>query len=284
MEYETFTKLFESTVAPILDYGTEVLGYVDLPKIDAVQFKTMKAYLGVKKHTPHPMIEGDMGWAPGKIRRMVNRTRFWNRVMKMDEGRLPKSLMEWEIEEENVWSSSLKKEIDELDETENLTWINDRSIADLRYLKGKLMDNYQEQWKVKVNSKPKLRSYKLWKSNFGTEMYVKINLSRGERSMLAQIRGGVAPINLETGRYNRVPVEQRICEMCHLEEVETEEHLLLKCPKYEDLRAELQRGLTPVNWADNNLAIGALMNIAPRATAKFICKVFDRRKAQVFKQ
>ena len=48
----------------------------------------------------------------------------------------------------------------------------------------------------------------------------------------------MAPIRLETGRYERLQVEQRTCFQC-VDNVETEEHVLLMCPLYDDLRLKL---------------------------------------------
>ena len=55
------------------------------------------------------------------------------------------------------------------------------------------------------------------------------------RSAFAKFRTGVAPLRLETGRYENLAVNQRTCFNCK-ESVESEQHVLLKCPLYEDLR------------------------------------------------
>ena len=45
---------------------------------------------------------------------------------------------------------------------------------------------------------------------------------------------GVAPIRLETGRYEGLSVEDKLCPLCELEP-ESEEHVLLKCVYYNDI-------------------------------------------------
>ena len=58
----------------------------------------------------------------------------------------------------------------------------------------------------------KLRTYNKFKQVFEVEPYVlESNMSRGRRSALAKFRCGVAPIRLETGRYENLSVEQRVC-------------------------------------------------------------------------
>ena len=63
-------------------------------------------------------------------------------------------------------------------------------------------------------------------------------MSRARRSPLAKFRCSVAPLRIETGRYERIPCDMRYCFHC-LTKVESEEHVLLECPLYRDIRQEL---------------------------------------------
>ena len=92
---------------------------------------------------------------------------------------------------------------------------------------------YNIEWCNKLVFKPKLRTYKMFKSHKYTENYVKFNLSCKERSMLAKFRMGVLPINIEVGRYRNISVDQRFCYNC-VTEIEDEIHFLLVCPVYEN--------------------------------------------------
>ena len=53
---------------------------------------------------------------------------------------------------------------------------------------------------------------------------------------MAKIRCGVAPIRLETGRYEGLPENERLCPVCSLQEIESEVHVITKCSLYDDLR------------------------------------------------
>ena len=66
-------------------------------------------------------------------------------------------------------------------------------------------------------------------------MYI---MSRTRRSALAKFRCGVASLRLETRRYERIPYDERNCFNC-IKVVEYEEHVLLECPLYNDIRKEL---------------------------------------------
>ena len=63
-------------------------------------------------------------------------------------------------------------------------------------------------------------------------------LPRNHRSALSRFRCGVAPIRLETGRYERLPVCERLCPFCN-DTVENEIHVILSWPLYNDIRLQM---------------------------------------------
>ena len=78
-------------------------------------------------------------------------------------------------------------------------------------IKHKLNNADNQEWKSKLLYKPKLRTYAKCKEDKCVENYVVVNLTSKERSMLAQLRMGVLPLNLETGRYRNIPADERFC-------------------------------------------------------------------------
>ena len=64
---------------------------------------------------------------------------------------------------------------------------------------------------------------------------MKIALQRTHRSTFAKLRMGVAPLRIETARYERIEEENKLCFNCG-DAVQSEEHVLLDCPLYQDLR------------------------------------------------
>ena len=67
-------------------------------------------------------------------------------------------------------------------------------VCDLHYCEEKLREIQELEWKETVSRKPKLRFYSLFKQNFGTERYVKLNLDTQQRSLTAQLGLGVLPL------------------------------------------------------------------------------------------
>ena len=99
MGYETYTKCFEASVCPVIDYGSEIWGNIKSKKKDIMQHKAIRVFLGVNKFAAIPFLEGDIGWVPNIIRQKKRMLRFWNRLLKLEPSRLTKKifLLEYEI-------------------------------------------------------------------------------------------------------------------------------------------------------------------------------------------
>lgn len=173
-----------------------------------------------------------MGWFPLYIDRYVAVSRYWNRLVQMNENRLTKSIFNSIYDNVTPWCKKVKQiftEIDYLEDFENKARIN---VTDFE---ERLQSNYVEKWKQEIDTKPKLRTYSIFKTSFETDNYVRYIHNKGMRSLTAQFRVGILPLAVETGRFKRITLEERICFMCP-DSVEDEKHLLLYCPIYTNQR------------------------------------------------
>ena len=104
-----------------------------------------------------------------------------------------------------------------------------------------------QKWKTDILSKPKLGTYVTFKSVLQTEEYLRNNISRHKRSLLAQLRLGILPLEIKVGRFRNMPVENRLCKCCDNNVVENEFHFVCVCVRYADLRTVLysQHNFTP---------------------------------------
>ena len=152
-------------------------------------------------------------------------------------------------------------------------------------LKWRILGILESEWIDHVNNKPKLRLYKQVKSALETEPYVQMNLSRHERSFIAQCRFGILPLNLEIGRFRGIPLEQRTCPKCS-EEVENEIHFLFVCPLYNDERQKYLSCVMNDNIvnADHISLFGNLCIQYPRQLAKYLVKSFEKRTNFVYQR
>ena len=68
----------------------------------------------------------------------------------------------------------------------------------LVHFKDRRLSDHSQHWIIDVESMPKLRTYKCLKTSYGTEHYLKANMSIPQRSYLAKTRMGTLPLKIET--------------------------------------------------------------------------------------
>ena len=129
----------------------------------------------------------------------------------------------------------------------------------------------------------KLRTYRQFKTSFQKEQYLTLNLKKYERSLLCQLRFGILPLRIETGRFVGEPLEQRLCQFCDTNEVESETHFLLSCDKYLTLRNVAFHDI--INHPENSHMdlFRLLMQSHTRKLAKYIVKAYLLRRSLLYR-
>ena len=202
----------------------------------------MRYFLGVHKFAPIPALLGEMGWFKHDIGRNICALRYWNRLINMDDSRLPKVCFNEQIKTCNKnWAARLELLFVQLGMEDTFS---NKNIVDLRFVRDQLENNSTNNWFASASKKPKLKSYVNFKNVFQTEDYGKHCKSRYRRSIFAQFRCGILPIKLKTGRYTNLPIEERLCEICNTDAIESEMHFLLDCELYTVERNNLISNVT----------------------------------------
>ena len=94
--------------------------------------------------------------------------------------------------------------------------------------------------------KTKAQNVQKGEKKLALENYLNSENEKGRREM-ARIRSGTNELRIETGRYDREREEERRCWFgCNA--VEDEEHFLMDCVLYEDLRRELKKEMGEANY------------------------------------
>ncbi len=230
---------------PVITYGAAIWGLQDYSCINAVQHRAGRFYLGVGRYTPTDAVLGDLGWTPISISQRETVLRHWKRLVTMDNTRLNKKIYKWSDKCSapgcKNWNYKVRKlfhdnECGDLCSTERIL------PGTIDKICGNLLAKFKLEWRHRVhNNTGKLRLYGCFKKDYGTEEFVTKRLPGYYRSAYAKFRCGVAPIRLETGRYENLPVERRLCTLCNNQCVEDEKHVILNCPIYDDLRYPLMQ-------------------------------------------
>ena len=119
------------------------------------------------------------------------------------------------------WGAELKSVFNKLDMDD--VFVN-RSLCDLDNVNQRILELATVKWKDDVVSKPKLRTCINFKNALNPENYAMSIINRQKRALTAQLRMGMLPIKIETGWFRNMPLEERICELCRMNEIEDEEH------------------------------------------------------------
>lgn len=139
-------------------------------------------------------------------------------------------------------------------------------------------------------SKPKLRVYKDYKTNYKAENYCKLFLPKYQRSLICQLRLGILPLHLETGRYSGKPENKRLCNICNSGEIENENHFLFKCEFYRNERElflnslNIQQGMLDTLLNDNiSNKLKFLLNEKLFKFSKYLEVIYNKRRRHLYK-
>ena len=91
-------------------------------------------------------------------------------------------------------------------------------------------------------------------------------------------------LQIEIGRYQNIPREERLCKICNSEEVENETHLLLSCKAYEQSRANLRSSLENASSDEINLNSQTLSADLMKSTDSEIINKLSKFVYSCFKQ
>ena len=152
--------------------------------------------MAVGKYTPNIAVQGDMGWTPTSVKIWKSMGSRWVRFREMDDNRLNKRTSKWCMKHgENRcknWFYKFRNHMSLLeldcifDDNQNYT-----KNAILRMIQEKEFELFKQNWTENLNNvnrangaQSKLRSYRLFKSEYKSESYITANLPIHHRSAL----------------------------------------------------------------------------------------------------
>lgn len=206
-QHNIFTKLFDTLVWSVINYGSAIWGTKEFSCISAVQNRAMRFYMGVGKYTPNDAVAGDMGWKPSYVRQWVNVFRHWSRCSKMDVDRINYKVFKWSIRKGSYRIKNWSYQVMEMLKFYNMEQFCNMEVNVLDknticQLEEKMFDKYKNDWCNRMNQYgqgDKLRTYKLFKYSYSTEQYLLQNIPLRFRSAFAKFRCGVAPLKIMRG-------------------------------------------------------------------------------------
>lgn len=299
--FQSYSKLYDSLVQPIIDYSAGIWGVASFSCINAVQYRAARFFLGVGNFTPNAAVAGDVAWKPSEQRQWGCVGKLWGRLNNLPEDRLANKVFQWAHGHASSGIRNWIYKCVHYFRKHDLVYMSNILNYDVNHSLQRFDEYvyalYIDKWKAELARETakrgtggnKLRTYKLFKEEFETEAYVTQIMPPRHRRALAQFRAGVAPIRIETGRYERgrIPVHERVCYNCP-GIIEDEKHVILECPMYNNLRTELLNNCNNVcndfNVFDNNKKLGFILSHPQivRKTAKTLFNILEKRKTYFY--
>ena len=287
-------KLFDSCVKPILLYcselwalplllkGTNLSDFeVNYEKFvpDKIQVKFAKYLLGVHKSATNIAVLGELGLYPLSVSALKSCVSYWLHVLKATDDKLI-----FHAYKDNVLlKNSLFDKLRSFFHIINFghLWENQTTFSKKRTLNSisrKLQDRYNNFWYSllfndnKVSGTNKLRTYREFKNNFKREQFLFADVDKQNLRNFIKIRISNCNLNIERGRYMKLPVDQRICQLCNIG-VEDEYHFLLDCNKLSHERSILFSNICDIVPSFKNMSRSEQVSFLLSSHDLDICKI-----------
>lgn len=238
IDINIFFKLFDAQVKPMLLYAAEIWGTTSYKAVENVHLFACKKILGVSKNTPNNLVYGELGRYPLYVDSVVRTVKYWLKILELPQERLPRLAYEKEKTELNKtlgWGKNVKHWL----ETNGYAqvWMNQgvhNVNSFLRSFKQRLIDVFKQTWHDKISNSERFRTYNSFKDTHLKELYLTEITIAKFRKAFTRFRFGVAGLNGSKEYTDQLAITT--CAFCPGKE--TENHFLLECPTYDDLRSK----------------------------------------------
>lgn len=238
---DSFFKIFDTKISPIMLYGSELWGMFDIHAIENIQTYACKRFLHTSLRSCNAAILGDLGRFPIKILAMKRCISYWLRILKLPEDRYVKlcynMLMLYDENGYENWATYIRTNL--YSNGFGYVWESQSVQNEKMFLSEyvtRLKDQYLQVWSdLCVNNNKLNKFYVFIKPTFGFEMYVNcLEFTKFKRCM-ANFRSSSHSLMIEKGRHIGLPRDERFCLYCK-NIVEDEYHFVFICPLYTELR------------------------------------------------
>jgi ribonuclease I len=258
-------KLFDQLIKPICLYGSEIWGnlprtistydkrlfklFDELPT-EKVHIRYCKFTLGVHSKAVNCATQGELGRCPIYIDMIMAMLKFFIHVRENEPG----NLLIRAAYQECATLHKLKKKswfacIYNIVKIIGLPGLAHVNKTNLNLIRTKLRQKFIQEWgeavhggepdECNIRKSGKLSLYREIKTGFYREGYLQDITIKKDRAALCKLRISAHRLNIERGRYNRVPREQRFCLYCNetgTQVVEDEYHCIIECGRVENVR------------------------------------------------
>lgn len=246
-KWEPAERLFESIVKATLLYGAGIWGLKHSDEIEKVQTYFIKRMLGVPRYTPGYMVRTETGRIKLEVEVMKRALRYWRKITQMREKRFPRRCWEkFKTLDKKIpdikrnWVTQIRNIIQQYGyDTTNLTKVIEQEGTQQKILEGIAKKSIEED-RNRISRSTYSEAYKNIKNGeiFKRAEYLNMSIPLVTKRIMAQVRlaGKLGwTTTTEAGIRHRID-ETLTCRICNTGEEESRDHILCKCPIYEEIR------------------------------------------------
>lgn len=236
LPYKTFFKIFDSKIASIILYGSELWGLHDTQCIETIQLCACKRFLNVNTSSCNDAILGDLGRFPMQIFAAKRCVKYWIRLISLPKDRYIRLCYEMLLHYDQLgyrnWVSCIRVNLYKhgfgyIWESQSVP--NPKTFV-IQYVQT-LKDEFLQNWHSRCIDNVKLNHYFMYKTNFQVEKYVTaIDIDKC-RKCFVSLRS-----SSHCGRHFNIEREHRLCPYCETV-LEDEFHFIITCPLYANTRS-----------------------------------------------
>lgn len=237
--------LFDTYVTSVLNYCCELWGFSSADNIERLHRKFLKQKLGVKMATSNNGLYGETGRLPLIISRKIRIIKYWFKLISCYDNNcilyaIYVNMLRKCDNNESNWLSNIKEMLRQTGF--NDVWLFRDSVINVKcfiaQFRLRLKDIYTTQWRETVNTSSGLSLYREIKTVFEISDYLAVLDNFKHRQAISKMRLSSHKLNIERGRYTRIPRQDRKCELCNRNDIEDEYHFMIVCDVYSDLRRD----------------------------------------------
>ena len=233
-------KLFDSLVSPIILYCSELWGinsaFKDSDPYEYLHLKFIKEILGVHCKATNTACRSELKRLPLKAKIKISTVKFFERILSSHNTLVNKIYLA--TENTNTWTQNIKNIVNRLAFSRTLSNASEQIQVFIKHMQVRINDQVLQEQVSFISISAKLDFYKNLYDIKACAHYVDLISCRSERSILAKIRLSAHNHAVQKGRHNNIFRPNRICPVCSTGSVENEDHFLLKCTAYRQLREE----------------------------------------------
>ena len=239
------SKLFDSLVAPILNYASEIWGFHKAPDVEIIHSKFCRKILGVKQSTNLNALYGELGRIPMFVQRKLLMIKYWIKLITSSEHSIlfkTYNMLKNDIENgrsnnKSNWVFHIKQILEECGMF--YLWQNQYSmLINYDMVKQRILDIYYQTWYSEIHNSRRLETYCTFKHTFTFEPYLDFITEPKFRIALTRFRTSSHDLAIEKGRYTNVNRQDRLCTNCSSGLLENEYHFVCTCTKLTELRSK----------------------------------------------